>query len=86
MPKADAHNITKSDPRRTSATSNSLPDPVLTIALRVGELWDAHAAAQNREFDKRDDEVKSDEISDQINELREIALVSRRVVSSCSCA
>jgi hypothetical protein len=41
--------------------------PVLPLALRVGGLWDAHAAAQEKErVDTKDDE----DISEQIEELR----------------
>jgi hypothetical protein len=62
----------KARPRKASAKSSALPEekcPVLPIALRVGELWDAHAAAQEREFEKKDDD-QGEELSEQINELR----------------
>jgi hypothetical protein len=47
-----------------AAKSLALPEekcPVLPIALRVGELWDAHAGAEEREHEKH---------AEQINDLR----------------
>jgi hypothetical protein len=70
----------RSAPRRTASKTQSTRQPapslaalqttdqcpVLPIALRVGELWDAHAGAEKRERDER----KADKaIAEQINEM-----------------
>jgi hypothetical protein len=41
--------------------------PVLPIALRVGELWDAHAGAEEREYGKSDADI-----SEQIYKMRTV--------------
>jgi hypothetical protein len=38
----------------------------------VGELWDTHAGAEMREYDKKDAEVSEYEISEQINKMRAV--------------
>jgi hypothetical protein len=40
----------KSNKRVADQSPQAVTCPVIPIALRVGELWDAHAAAQTREF------------------------------------
>jgi hypothetical protein len=56
----------KAPPLKGTAAAKSLamPEekcPVLPIALRVGELWDAHAGAEERDHDK---------VAEQISEMR----------------
>jgi hypothetical protein len=48
-------------------TQSAADCPVLPLALRVGELWDAHATAQERE---REDPINTEETADQIQDLR----------------
>jgi hypothetical protein len=38
----------------------------------VGELWDTHAGAEMREYDKKDAEVSEYEISEQIIKMRAV--------------
>jgi hypothetical protein len=39
----------KANRRVAARAGQPLPCPVLPIALRVGELWNAHAGAEERE-------------------------------------
>jgi hypothetical protein len=54
-----------STPRRTASKNESLACPVLPIALRVGELWDAYDAAEERGHGK-----SGPETCEQIYKLR----------------
>jgi hypothetical protein len=51
--------------------------PVLPLALRVGELWDAYAAAQEREFESGGDSIVSDQVDAMRIRAQEIAGASR---------
>ena len=56
---------TKPNNRAAAPAERPTKCPVLPIALRVGELWDAHAGAEEREFGKG-----ASGVSEQIELLR----------------
>src|ERR1700738_1244888 len=51
----------KPNRRRRRSVKQDVKCHILPIALRVGELWDAHAAAKERDHDK---------VAEQISEMR----------------
>jgi hypothetical protein len=56
--------------QRQSISSPQTVCPVLPLALCVGELWDAHATAQERESDGKKKGEPVEEVSNQIDDLR----------------
>jgi hypothetical protein len=62
VPKADRVRCT---PQRTASKTEILECPVLPIALRVGELWDAGAGAEERES-----ETSNNDAADRIYRMR----------------
>jgi hypothetical protein len=56
----------KANRRHAAKAEKPVPCPVLPIAVRVGELWDAHAMAQEREHAYG----KEPDASEKIDELR----------------